>query len=479
MVHIFGRYFFPNIIAGDYETPEVHLEILEFLATPGDGAGIIPRGFSKSTWTKIDSLHDIVYAYEPVILYIGDTLQNAGFHFESMKGELETNELLIYVYGDLVPNPANLGRKWTNMHFETTNGVNVVARGANKGRGVNIRNNRPTKIIIDDAETDEQVNSSYRRQKFARWLKETIMPSRDKTRGRIKMIGTAIHPEAEILKFYKGHGGIFRRASEDDLQTSIWPEYWPVEDLLRLRDGYTDEEGVYHEGIGTRAFNQEYQNNPVNDTDGIFKRAWLDSWTYERTPSAEELKEFFTIKMTVDPQAGEKEGADFLGVAVVGQDRRTGKRWNFYTAKFKGSITKQVEYIYSVYCQWNPVVLGVEKIMNQTALYQLLSAGYDLKDDEGKLNGRKFFFRLVPLSPKSKNKVERSKYIEPLVEQGRCLFSPSQVDLYNQLLEFPNGEHDDIADAWFYVQAMFDTNSVKLKAVKSSMITGGLRNRKF
>ena len=67
-----------------------------------------------------------------------------------MKTELENNRLLLSTYGNLVPSEANKGRKWTNKHFETTNGINVVARSRNKGRGVNIKNKRPTKAIGDD-----------------------------------------------------------------------------------------------------------------------------------------------------------------------------------------------------------------------------------------------------------------------------------------------------------------------------------------
>src|SRR4051812_7051791 len=47
-LHIFGRYFFPHIISGDYETPESHLDLIAFMASPEDGAGIFPRGFAKT-----------------------------------------------------------------------------------------------------------------------------------------------------------------------------------------------------------------------------------------------------------------------------------------------------------------------------------------------------------------------------------------------------------------------------------------------
>lgn len=151
---IFGRYFFPHIIKGTNEVPKCHVDLLSEINQRKDSAIIFPRGHAKSTWIKIDTIHDIVYSLEPVILYISATITDASFHFESIKAELENNDLLTSIYGYLVPNEYIQGKKWTNKHFETTNGINVVARGAGKGRGVNIKNQRPTKIICQPQGTD-------------------------------------------------------------------------------------------------------------------------------------------------------------------------------------------------------------------------------------------------------------------------------------------------------------------------------------
>ena len=116
-LHIFGKYFFPHIIEGLEDVPECHIDLIRELSTPNDSGIIFPRGFAKSTWEKIDTIHDIVYQLEPVILYISAVLKDAQFHFESIKGELENNVLLRAVYGDVVPSEKNKSRKWTNTHF--------------------------------------------------------------------------------------------------------------------------------------------------------------------------------------------------------------------------------------------------------------------------------------------------------------------------------------------------------------------------
>ena len=151
---VFGRYFFPHII---YESiPDCQVSLIGELASKKDSTVIFPRGFGKTTWEKIDTLHDIVYATEPVILYISSTLQDAGFHFESMKSELENNEILRSVYGDLVPQVGSgnkAGKKWTSVHFETKNGVNIIARGAGDAESTSRTVARPRSSLTTQRRT--------------------------------------------------------------------------------------------------------------------------------------------------------------------------------------------------------------------------------------------------------------------------------------------------------------------------------------
>lgn len=223
---------------------------------------------THNTWERIDTIHDICYKAEPVILYISSTLKDAQIHFEAIKSEFENNELLTMVYGWLVPDPKDVGRKWTNTHIETTNGVNLVARGAGKGRGVNIKGKRPTKILFDDVEDDEALDSQHQRAKLHRWIYRVIFNSRDKDRGRIKFIGTVISPLCEVLLFYRNFGGIFRKAIEAG--QSICPQYFPLAKLLGIRDGYTGPDGKFVSGIGTLAFCNPFEA-PILMADWSFK----------------------------------------------------------------------------------------------------------------------------------------------------------------------------------------------------------------
>lgn len=443
-LHIFGRYFFPNIIRGQNEVPDAHIDLIAEINKPKDSGIIFPRGFAKSTWTKIDTIHDIVYGLEPTILYISDTLTSAGFHFDSIKTELETNEMLALVYGNMVPPESMVGRKWTSTHFETNNKVNCVARGSGKGRGVNIKNRRPTKIICDDIEDDDQVKSPERRQKLNHWLYHVIFPSKDKERGRIKMVGTVLHEQCELLKFYKAHGGIYRKAIENE--QSIWPKYWPLEDLEKVKNGYIDENGEYIQGIGTRAFMQEYMNEPTNDELANFNALWIDENYYTVAPKFARPR----MVITLDPQSGESARADEYCITVLGFDEHDRHR---YVLEQKAGRVSQMDQAKFVILTWqaypNTFVVGVERVLNQTAVYQYI---LEWKAGKLKIEGVNDDDRNIPIvgiNPGGKDKLARLQLHEAEFERGEIHLRPEMKTLRDQILFLGTNaiDHDDRCDS--------------------------------
>lgn len=472
MLHVFGRYFFPLIIAGG-DTPDCHIDLIAELTSPVNSAILFPRGFAKSTWEKIDTLHDIVYGLEPVILYISTTLQAASYHFQSIRSQLESNEALRHVYGNLVPERhGSESVKWTDHHFETTNGVNVVASGANKGRGVNIKDQRPTKVIVDDAETDEQVRSAMRRRYYHDWLYYVIIPSMDQARGRIKVIGTNIHQECEVLKFYNENGGIRKAAIENG--QSIWPEYWSLERLDTMR-----------KLIGTRAFNQEYMNDATSYENARMPADWIDNAIYTTLPlSRENLKKVITI----DPQSGEGSEADEYAITTLAWYTTDKHR---YVLNQKSGQASQLSQAKELILTWldnkDAFVVGAEKVLNQVTTYSLV---LDWKNGKLNIDGVDGTDRNIPLraiSPGGKDKVARLEAHEPMIERGELHLRPEQKKLREQLLFLGTGtlDHDDCADSCImaldlsYKTNKSSTKAVKALAEKSPTISGNLWRQKF
>lgn len=433
-LHLFGKFFFENIIKGDYETPQCHIDLITEISKPNNSAIIFPRGFAKSTWEKIDTIHDVVYKIEPVILYISNTIGDAQFHFESMKSEFENNELLRYIYGDLVPPDRDKGKKWTNKHFETTNGVNVVARGAGKGRGVNIKNQRPTKIIADDIEDDEQVRSPDRRMKLHNWLTNVIIPSLDKERGKIKFIGTVLSPICEVKKFYEKHGGIFRKAIENG--ESIWPERFSYEDLMEIKMQF-----------GSKMFAQEYMNNPVNDELAIIKPEWIANSYYNTLPELRGMKKIIMF----DPQAGESKSADFYGLCVGGMFPKDPHRYILEINTGRDSQINQAALVVRTY-QRHPEthIVGIEKVMTQVAVYQLILDWKSGKIELPDVNNKDRNIPILAVDPKGKDKIARLQMHEASIERGEVHLHHTMTHFGERLSMFPDLEHDDDIDSFIY-----------------------------
>ena len=434
-LHIFGRYFFPHIIKGDKDVPECHIDLIRELSNPKDSAIIFPRGFSKTTWEKIDTIHDIVYGLEKVILYIANVSQDAQNHFESIKQEFENNQTLRAVYGNLVPSDSEFSHKWTNKHFETTNGVNIVARGAGKGRGVNIKNSRPTKIIFDDVEDDEEVNSPERRLKMHNWIYNVIFPSRDKQKSKIKFIGTVISPMAEILAWYKQHGGIFRKAIENG--QSIWPEMFSVADLEELKNK-----------IGTRAFQQEYMNNPTDPSLAVIPIEWIEPHFYTELKNPGDLQ----IVIMFDPQSGEKKGSDYYGLSVVGRYRNDAHRYVLRVQTGKASQLDQAALIVRTYQEYGNKVIacGVEKVMTQVAVYQLILDWQAGKIELPNVNNTNRNISILAVEPEGKDKVARLQMHQPAFERGEIHLHSTMRNFAEKLSGFPAVDHDDDIDSLIY-----------------------------
>jgi len=447
-LYIFGRYFFSHIIKST--PPYAHHLLIQEISNPNTSAVIFPRGHAKSTWIKIDTLHDIVYNIENVIVYVSDVLRNAKTQFEAMRSELENNELLRAVYGDLVPPMKQReSTKWTDTHFETMNGVNVVARGAGKGRGVNIKNERPSKVIMDDIEDDEQVQSLYRRQKLHDWVFNVILPSLSQERAKIKWIGTIIHAESELLKFYKQYGGLFLPATYNGRLNNesipVWKAMFPIVKLIQIK-----------KEIGSRSFNQEYMHNPTSFDLARLKPEWIDNNIFTVLPTMQKQQPNIVIAM--DVQGGEKVESDEYAITVLAYYDKDPHRYVIDQRAGRASQLQQAAELINTWSDHPTAkVVAVEKILNQVAVFQLVqqwkTGRLENEYVNQNINNRNIPIRSIVPNGKTggvlKNKIVRFEMHEAMIERGELHIRPEMQELREQLLFFGTDaiEHDDRADS--------------------------------
>lgn len=455
------------------EPPTFHIDIYnDFSQLRGFAAKAAPRGFSKSTITDLILLCWVsLNAKRRFIVLISDTYSQATLLMEAVKAELETNELVRWLYEE------PQGDTWTDndidiIGIDTSTGeqrpVKIIAKGAGmKIRGLKFLNFRPDLIIFDDLENDEAVQSEDRRRKLKNWLVRGVIPALA-IDGCIWYIGTVLHRDSLLSNILNKKGEFASWRSDKysaiiDGTHSLWPERFTLESLLRMRDDPT-----YERYIGPLAFAQEMQNSPVSEEDQVFQPDWLSvnyklqellNRFHAENPQVESnmvlptwmSETFKNIIGAVDPAISEKQKADWWAMSTIGitkacpicENNPPGHIFELDVIRMKDSNpNNHVTKILESYRQWKHDKIKIESVQYQAGLYTMtMQKGAELN--------------LYP--PIRAFKPDRDKHRRAVIFSATAagqLFHmredhPLFNNLYEEFINFPQGEHDDMIDSIF------------------------------
>lgn len=466
-IHHFG--WFVNRRYVKLETPEFHKEILAIASDmdvkyAGFGA---PRGHAKSTTVGFTyALWSTCYEHHHFGVIISDTVTQSIEFVNALKDEVENNVIIAWLFGtvqvdamiskagddewedgweeeafnrDSIMVQSLKGDEWRDGDFVTSTGVRWVAKGAGmKIRGLRYREYRPDLMLFDDLENDERVATPEQRKKLKNWFNKAALPalSRD---GRAIIVGTILHHDsllANILankdmyaswvtKLYKA---IMQDESGKDF--ALWPEHMTLDELIRKRDDPT-----FKGYIGSLAFAQEYQNQPFDPDDAIVQPEWIQ-WAEQSAVPAE--GHIVSSVIAVDPAASEKQTADPTAkiYALLGDDGNVYVRAVGNSRMSPSKAAKELE-------DWNTVFepsrIGMEEGVLGLVFRDMLAG-----------------LPMIGLKP-DKDKVRRLLAVARFFESGRIFIVKGIKNgqaLYDQLIEFPSGSHDDMVDALVYAIRM-------------------------
>jgi len=428
--------------------PSFHQNVLDFCLQPGWKAIAAPRGFAKSTLVNIflAGWHAL-NAKKHFILIISDTITQAKLHLGGLKDELENNELINWIWGDVV------GEVWGEERIvvNSPNGkVMIMALGAGmKIRGLKYQQYRPELVIIDDLENTEMVYSAERRQKVQRWFDYDLKSGVDKD-GDIIYLGTILHYDSLLKKVvekkeqYQSWKTLKYKALTNG--ESIWPQRYSTEYLKAIRD-----DSNHPKYVGSLVFAQEYQNEPQDDKDRIIQSEWIKTYSYaERlanTPGeSEEEKQtnffgrFSEIIAAVDPAIGDKEQSDFFSMYIMGVEKETSNEYQLDLLRGKFTIDEQVEKIMGMCKKWQVRVLGIESNAYQAGLFQLVRSA---------LHKAGLSTRIIKIRT-DKDKIRRAKIHSVAFEGGFIYLRHDQRGfdiIKTEIVEFPLAAHDDTFDS--------------------------------
>jgi predicted phage terminase large subunit-like protein len=197
-VEAFARHYFPHHlkIEPSIAHKEVYRELSKATIERNKKITIAaPRDFGKSTTiTLIYVIYLIAYSKESFIVIISHTAGQAQKILENIRKELTENEELKKDFPEIFENE---GRpkppRWKQDDIITRNNIEVLALGyKQKIRGQRHGSNRPSLIILDDAEPDNGWPSSEMAEKMKEWLNKAVLQAGSENTNFL-FIGTVHH----------------------------------------------------------------------------------------------------------------------------------------------------------------------------------------------------------------------------------------------------------------------------------------------
>lgn len=423
-----------NFISGDEDHPEplfvldtsgeIHLRWKKYVQL------MIPRSFSKTTLAGIAiTLYDILYQSFKVGVYVSETTAHAEMQLDNVKRELMENPKILQVFGDLRPQIRE-AEKWSAKVFETKTGVSLFARGrGSQIRGLNHRGVRPQKIIVDDVEDKESVETELQRKKTRKWFYGDLIPALPSLgRGQIIALGTLLHPEALLVTLQGDpQWSVVKFSILDREGEFLWPLAMNEKKLALQKQSFANAGELV-------TFYLEYYNEVRNDETAKFQKRFF---RYGKPAPEEKIVAASTY---CDPAISKSETADECVIITVRQNNK-GEIYVSEGWGKRGPDTAEVmEEFFSQHSKHQSRFNGIEANAYQSAL---------VHEVRKQMFIRRVYFEVTPVT-NARRKPERILgVLQGRLSSGYIIFEKRFASLETQLLDYhpDRDQHDDWPDA--------------------------------
>ena len=227
--------------------------------------------------------------------------------------------------------------------------------------------------------------------------------------------------EWEVIKFpaIAEQDEEFRKKGE-----ALWSWRFPLDILERRK-----------KDLGPYEFSALYQQDPVDIESREFKKEWFHPRKFE-----EVLKLNTRRFITIDPAWAMRDKSDFIGITINYVD--TENVWNLRSFRVKMNSMELINLMFTLTKEINPEKIGIEEGAYKSAIKPFL-------DEE--MKKRNTFFTLTELKHKQQEKNLRIRGLIPRYSSGGIYHIENECgDLEGELLRFPKGVNDDVADSLAY-----------------------------
>ncbi|MGG4217580.1 phage terminase large subunit [Paenibacillus jamilae] len=490
------------------EAPDFHREIsvimddVSNVNTNDKVAVAAPRSHAKSTYlSKAFPLREIVYRKRKYEIIISETPAVSSGNLDWISMQLKHNEKLRRDFGPLLSPKQQENPKDNSSEFiawePTDSGIPKMltkVEAASTGqalRGRNWNGVRPDLIVCDDLE-DIKSNAATPelRQKMRDWFAQTVVPLGDPKGKRTAFVymGTTVHHEALLVNVLYKRSDFKSRVYRAVIE---WPERMDLWEACRLvytdRDNpnrAADAKALYEMNReemdrgaivlwseaqplwklmtwkwdnGTKAFNTEYMNNPVDEESMIFNP---ESFTYWDGKLDEVFSQYprpvseYDVYLGIDFAMGKTRG-DYSAVVTIARHKQSGTK---YVVDAYGERVKPDEFMRVIVdktLKYQPTAIAAEAQAAQEFFVMKLkealrAAGYPAQT------------RVKEIHQRSRKDL-RIEALLPDIESGAIQFTRKHSLLLEQFELYGSGSHDDLPDALEMAVSIAKTGRKKLR----------------
>lgn len=441
---LFGSIINANMFS--VPSPNFHYNIADVLMNDENKQVniIAPRGHAKSSIVGgVYPLYHILHGDgAKLIVLVSRTQDHAIKLLGTIKDTLDYSQPLRAIYGYWGQHSA---KTWSKSEIELKDGSMIICKGTGQQlRGIKVGSQRPTLIIVDDPEDENNTKTAEAMESNLRWLLQSAVPSLDPLKGKIAVIGTPQHQRCmvEILKEMDGWVNM-HFAPDMDNGKALWEEWQPIEKLQKKKK---ELESIARVSV----FYREYLCQIIGDEDQLFSEQYLKYHDYDYFID-DEGQHFLTnendkqipvnIFMGVDPASSIRKTADYSVIMPIAVDKENNRYVLPYYRK-RATPMKLAESIIQYFKMYKPSKVRIESVGYQEMLREYLRT----RCEEENIFISGLEIKEAPRTSKS----SRLETMEPYFAQGKMYIKKDMLDLKDELLLYPRGKHDDLLDGMYY-----------------------------
>lgn len=406
-----------------------------------------PRGIGKSKLNLFNILHHITFDEgDKVVVIQSKTRKEAVNRLTDLKEILNYNQVYKDMFGYAGEQVASF---WREDKVKTTiNGWRVSLNALGTGqpvRGMLEGDTRITLYVLDDPDDeDNTVTKEQMEKNFDKFLGG--IAGLDRRNGRVIVIGTPIRQGCIVDRLHNSTGWDTRLYKcIDENGNLLWEEMYPKKWLD------TKKEELKEQGM-LRKFYSEYMCEIVGEEDQLFKPEYIRYWDGNLeggylTITHLDDNELPTKKIVavnvflgIDPASSTKQTADYSVTMPVAYDGE-----NIYVLPYfrkRVTPTAHAEQIIETIKLLKPVRAQVETVGYQEMMRQYLRQRLD--EENIWVGGLETKF-----NPRTEKSV-RLEGLHPLFYNKKVFIKKSMTELFDELMTYPRGRHDDTLDGLYY-----------------------------